>query len=79
MRYTILHKKQMDYRLPDLYNRKYTSLAMSSGRPTNGVHFNRIRKGIVDILSWYVYARLINMVTDAPFRSLPKSAALPAL
>jgi hypothetical protein len=43
MRYTILHKKQMDYRLPDLYDKICTSLAMPSGCPTNGVHLNLMR------------------------------------
>ena len=34
----------MDYRLPDLYNERYTSLAIPSGCPTNGVHLNHTWK-----------------------------------
>ncbi len=30
----------MDFQLPDLYDKRCTSIAMSSGRLTDGAHFN---------------------------------------
>ena len=32
--------EQMDFQLPDLYDKRCMSLAVSSGCPTDGAHFN---------------------------------------